>query len=374
MALEVIAVKSKSDMNKFIKLPYKLYRSNKIWVPPLTVDEKFKFNHSKHPFYEHSQTQEFLAMKDGEPVGRIVAIMNNMLNNYHGTKWGTWGFFECIDDQEVANALFDAGKAWVKERGADCFLGPFNFSTNEEIGLLMDAYDLPPVIMCTYNPAYYVKLVETYGFTKAKDVLAWYRDDSRPVPERVDRAVRAIQKRGGFTIRDVNMKEWSKEVALIKELYNKCWEKNWGFSPLTDHEFAHTAKDLKMIIDPELSFVAEIDGKAVAFQVNIPDANEILKVAKGHLYPFGIVKILFKKMTHKFNTLRVMLTGILPEYRNRGIETCFVHRVFMAGTRKGFHAADQSWQLEDNRLINATMEHMESYPYKRWRIYQLEKI
>jgi GNAT superfamily N-acetyltransferase len=187
----------------------------------------------------------------------------------------------------------------------------------------------------------------------------------------VSSIVEKLAKRGGFTVRDLNMKKWAEEVERVRLLYNKCWEKNWGFVPMTEHEFNHTAQDLKMIIDPEMAFVAEVDGEAVGFQLNIPDANELTRVANGRLFPFGLIKILVKSWFHKFRTLRVMLTGILPEYRNRGIDMVFVHRIFMVGTRKGYKVADQSWQLEDNRLINATIGHMESYPYKRWRIYEM---
>jgi GNAT superfamily N-acetyltransferase len=371
MAVTVTPVQGKADLKKFIRLPWMIYRGNKVWVPPLMVDVKNMLDRKKNPFYEHSETEEFLARKDGKVVGRICAIWNNNHNQFHDEKCGMWGFFECINDQEVANALFDAAKAWLKDKGADNFRGPFNLTINDTLGLLLDAYELPPVVMCTYNPPYYVDLVQKYGFVKAKDVLAWYRDDTTPVPERVSALVEKLAKRAGFTIRNVNIKDWDNEVERVRQLYNKCWENNWGAVPMTEHEFMHTAKDLKMIIDPEMAFVAEVNGEAVGFQLNIPDANELTKVANGRLFPFGLIAILVKSWFHKFRTLRVMLTGILPEYRNRGIEMAFVHRIFMVGTRKGYKVADQSWQLEDNRLINATMEHMESYPYKRWRIYEM---
>lgn len=371
MSVSITPVQNSSDLKEFIRLPWMIYRGNKVWVPPLMVDVKNMLDRKKNPFYEHSETQEFLARRDGKVVGRISAIWNNNHNKFHDEKCGMWGFFECINDQEVANALFDAAKAWTKTRGADTFSGPFNLTTNDAIGLLLDAYELPPVVMCTYNPPYYVDLVDKYGFVKAKDVLAMYRDDSTPVPERVSAIVEKLAKRGGFTIRDVNLKKWNEEVELIRQLYNKCWEKNWGFVPMTEHEFNHTAKDLKMIVDPEMVFVAEVNGEAVGFQLNLPDANELTRVANGRLFPFGLIKILVKSWFHKFRTVRVMLTGILPEYRNRGIDMVFVHRIYMVATSKGYKVADQSWQLEDNRLINATIGHMESIEYKRWRIYEV---
>jgi GNAT superfamily N-acetyltransferase len=367
MALQIEPVSSTADLDQFALLPWSIYKGDPNWVPPLLKDFKNLFNPEKHPFYLHSEVQPFLARRDGKPVGRIAAIWNRNHQKFHDEPVGFFGFFECIDDVEVARALFAAAEEWLAARGLKTMRGPASFSSNEEWGLLIEGFDGPPRIMMTYNPRYYPALIEVCGFTKAKDLVAFFKKVPEP-PERLVRGAEIVARRNpDVTIRHLDMKNFSRDLNIVRDLYNRAWEKNWGFVPMTEAEIDHMAKELKPAVDPELVLIAEKAGKPVGFSLTLPDLNQALKKANGRLFPFGLIRILLE--AKKIHTLRVLTLGIVPEYRLSGIDAMLYLHIFRTGARKGYDSGEFSWMLEDNIAIHRPMENLGARIYRRYRLY-----
>ncbi|MDZ7295856.1 MAG: hypothetical protein ONB14_10615 [candidate division KSB1 bacterium] len=360
-------VASRRDLDRFVKLPWSIYRGNPYWVPPLIVDVKKLLDRKKNPFFQHSEAEYFLAERDGLVVGRIAAIVNDNHNKFHNEKTGFFGFFECINDQEVANALFDAAASWLRNKGMEIMRGPMNPSTNDTIGLLLDAYDKPPVIMMTYNPPYYVDLVNGYGMTKVMDVYAYWMDASQPLPEKLIRVTEKVRTKEGLQFRSINMKDFWGEVDRIHQIYNKAWSYNWGFVPMTTEEFHHLAKDLKSVVDPDLAFIAEMNGQPVGFCLTLPDFNQALHKINGRLLPFGIFKLLY--YARKINQARVITMGVIREYQKRGIDGLFYLETYRRAVAKGYKGGEFSWVLENNVMMRRTAEMMGGKIYKTYRIY-----
>ncbi|MDZ7385237.1 MAG: N-acetyltransferase [candidate division KSB1 bacterium] len=360
-------VASRRDLDRFVKLPWSIYRGNPYWVPPLIVDVKKLLDRKKNPFFQHSEAEYFLAERDGLVVGRIAAIVNDNHNKFHNEKTGFFGFFECINDQEVANALFDAAASWLRNKGMEIMRGPMNPSTNDTIGLLLDAYDKPPVIMMTYNPPYYVDLVNGYGMTKVMDVYAYWMDASQPLPEKLIRVTEKVRTKEGLQFRSINMKDFWGEVDRIHQIYNKAWSYNWGFVPMTTEEFHHLAKDLKSVVDPDLAFIAEMNGQPVGFCLTLPDFNQALHKINGRLLPFGIFKLLY--YARKIDQARVITMGVIREYQKRGIDGLFYLETYRRAVAKGYKGGEFSWVLENNVMMRRTAEMMGGKIYKTYRIY-----
>lgn len=373
MSISVKKVTSKNGIMDFIKLPWKIYKNNPNWVPPLIAEEKERFDKSKYPFFEHSEADFFLAEKDGELVGRIAAIKNNNHLKTYNDDLGFFGFFESIDDQEVANALFDKAEEWLDKRGLKAVRGPENYSQNDEIGLLIDAFDLPPTIMMTYNPEYYIDLYKNYGFAKEKDVLAYVIHDAEEIPERLARSIDVIEKRYKFTIRQFDSSNFEEEAERVVSVYNEAWSKNFGAVKLTDSEIQHLKEQLKPIIVPEMVFIAEVNDRPVGVSLSIPDINRILKDLNGRLLPTGIFKLLWQKFTNWKNIsfVRVLIMGVLEEYRHMGIDMAFYYYTFKNGIEFGFNSGEMSWILEDNHAMRNALGRLDNCrPYKTYRLYQ----
>jgi hypothetical protein len=368
MSVIIKKVVTKADKKKFVKLLWKIYKDNPYWVPPLIIDRLSMIDKEKHPFYKDSDTEFFLAEKDGEIVGRIAAIVNHNYNKFHDEKTGFFGFFESINDQEVANKLFDTAGTWLKEKGMIVMRGPMNPSTNYECGMLITAFDLSPFVMMTYNPEYYLKLVDNYGFIKAQDLNAYQLKYETTVSDKLKRVAEIVQKRKDFKIRSINMKNFDDEVKTIKEVYNNAWSKNWGFVPYTDAEFEHLAKDLKMIVEPSLVLVGELNGKAVGFSLTLPDINEILiKIPNGRLLPTGIFKLLLNKK--KVKAARIIVLGIVREYQKLGFDAAFYYETWKRAAEINIKVGEASWILENNIMMNRSAEMMSGKLYKKYRIY-----
>ena len=359
---------SRSDRRRFINMPWTVYRENPNWVPHLKMDMHTMLNPKKHPFHDHAAVQLFLAVRDGTPVGRISAHVNHAHNEFWNDSVGFFGFFESIDDQEVADSLFAAAGEFLTQHGCSHIRGPLNWSTNEECGLLVDTFDEPPVIMMPYNPPYYPDLIEQNGFEKIKDLYAYQIQGAEAIPDRLDRGVKMLKKRYDFSLRPLDMKNFWDEVELIKHLYNEAWSANWGAVPMTDDEIEHLAKDLKLIVDPDLCFLAESDGKTVGFSVTLPDANQALIHTNGRLLPFGIFKLLW--YMRKIDYVRVLLLGVLDSYRHHGIDVAMYHETFRRGMAKGINSGEMSWILEDNHSMRNAMDKMGGHIHKTYRIYQ----
>jgi len=368
--VDIRPVETRRDLTRFLTLPERIYRGNPAWVPPLLMERQEFFDRTKNPFFKYAEVQLFLAERRGEPVGRISAQISHMHNQYHQERTAFFGFFETIEDDDVAEALLQTAVQWARARQMDRLRGPMNFTTNHEVGLLIDAFDRPPVFMMTYNPPYYAAFMERFGFRKAMDLYAYFTDDQNPIPERVVRVIQRVKKRSGCTFRTINFSNFSREVAAIKEVYNGAWAKNWGFVPLQGVEFDFIAKDMKKIADPELILIAEDHGRPVGFSMALPDFNQVLIRLNGRLLPFGLLKLLWlTKVRRATDGVRVLTMGILPEYRKRGLDNVFYYETFMRGTARGYRWAELSWILENNTLMNRASENLGHTRYKTYRIY-----
>lgn len=340
------------------------------WVPPLLIDVKSRFS-PKYPYYEHGEVETYIACDAAsrEVLGRVCAVTNRLHNEFHQDKVGFFGFFDSVNNPDVARALLDQASGFLRSRGLNMIRGPMNFSVNDEIGMLIEGFDTPPVIMMTHNPPYYNTLMEQCGFVKAKDVVAYQMFEGQ-LSERVIRVAEALEKRLPLRIRAFNKRDFWGEVDRIFQIYNSAWEKNWGFVPMTDRELKLMAQTLKLVYDPRLVYFAETpEGKPVGFSLALPDANVLFKKIKnGRLFPTGIFKLLLGRK--KIHRARVLLMGVHPDYRFRGIDTVFYYRTYKAGTAAGYNWAEFSWVLEDNKPMNNAALSMGSTPYKKWRIWE----
>ena len=370
--LKIRQVQSKKDLSDFIKFPWKVYRDDPLWVPPLIADRKDFFNPQKNPFFKHSEVVFYLAENKGDAVGRVCGIWNRNHIDFHQEKAGFFGFFECVKDFEVAKLLLDTVKEWLKSKGMDIMRGPMNFSTNDEVGFLLEGFDSPPVFMMTYNPPYYLDFMEKYGMDKAKDIFAYYLDNTYKPPDRLVRMCERIENKEDLRLRCINVKNFANEVRTIKKIYNSAWSKNWGFVPMTDEEFDHLAKNLKMIVDPYMVFIAEVDGEPAGFSLGLPDLNLVLKRLNGRLFPFGLVKLLwYTKVRRIIDGIRVVTMGVVPEYQKRGIDNLLYMRTIRDGIKRGYRWAELSWVLEDNLLMNRILKILGARLYKKYRIYEM---
>jgi GNAT superfamily N-acetyltransferase len=365
--VKVTPVQGKKDLDRFVKLPWKIYENDPVWVPPLLHDVNILLDRNKHPFHKHADVEYFLATRDNEVVGRIAAIINQLHNEFHEDKVGFFGFFESIDDQAVADALLSTAEQWVRSRGMQEIRGPMNFSVNEECGLVVDGFDVQPVIMMTHNPQYYMRLLENAGYAKAKDLLAYYMEGMKP-PEVLTRRLERARKSEGVEIRLVDLKRFDEEVATFKEIYNSAWEKNWGFVPMTDEEFNFLAKQLRPVVDPHLVLVAEVKGEPVGFAIGLPDFNQALKKINGRLLPFGLLKLLWHK--RHINLARIVTLGLKPGFRKMGIDAMLYSRLFEEGPPRGYTRGEGSWILEDNWEMRRGMERFGAVVYRTYRIYE----
>ncbi len=369
--ITIIPVETKKQRAQFIDFPHDLYKNDPNYVPELFLGQEDLLNPLKHPFYKHSSVQLFLAYDEGQIVGRIAAIWNVNHNTFNQVQEGQFGFFDCIDDQKVANKLFEVATAWVKEKGGNNIVGPINLSTNDTCGLLVEGFDRPPMAMMTYNYPYYLDLIVNFGFEKKVDLRAYLVNTSLANQRAVlllDKLEERL-KRSGITLRLINLKDFKNEAAKIKTVYNKAWDKNLGFVPMTDDEFNFVAKDLKMIVDPKYCIIAEKGDEIVGFAVGIPNINEVLiKIKRGRLLPTGIFKLLFGKK--KIKTLRVLMLGVLENYRKLGIEACLYGHIIRNAMATGIEGGECSWMLDDNYMMNHAIEQINGDFYKRYRLFE----
>ncbi|MCH8125229.1 N-acetyltransferase [candidate division KSB1 bacterium] len=363
-------VSSKVDKRKFILLPWDIYKDDSNWVAPLIMDQKKLLDTNKNPFYQHAQIQCFLAYKSNEIVGRIAAIINDNHNNFHQENTGFFGFFESRNDPNISKALFEAAESWIREKGMVRMRGPVNPSINDTCGLLVDAFDSPPVVMMTYNPSYYSQLFESFGLQKSKDLLAYYLSKTNIELGKIKRVVSIIKKKYNIELRSIDMKHFKRDVNIVKDVYNEAWEKNWGFVPMTDAEMDHMAKELKPIIIPELALFAFINDQPVGFSLSLPDLNQALAKINGRLIPFGLPKILW--YSRKIDMIRVIILGIRKKFRKSGIDSLFYLETYSRGVNIGMSRGEFSWILEDNYPMRHTLEKIGSKIYKTYRIFDKE--
>ena len=359
-------------ITEFIDFPHDLYKNDPMYVPEIFLGQKDLLNPKKHPFFEHSKLDMFLAYKDNKVVGRIAAIRNNNHIAFTGKQEGFFGFFECIEDFEVAKKLFDAAMDWMKKEKLTSIVGPTNFSTNEPFGMLIDGFDMPAMMGTTYNKQYYDAFCKQYGFAKKVDFYA-YIIRTESVSEKAVKlsdAFEARLKTKGITIRPISMKNYEKESENASAVYNAAWDKNLGFVPMTHNEFMHLTKEMKMIVDPDLCLVAEHEGKMVGFAFALPNINQLLiKIKRGRLLPFGIFRLLFQRK--KINTLRVVVLGVIEGYRKLGIEAIFYSKIITNGKARNMQYAEASLILETNEMMNQGLKNINAEVYKTSRLYEM---
>lgn len=368
-AIVIKTVQSKKDLKDFIKLQWKIYKDDPYWVPPLFIERMEMLDKKKNPFFQHAEAEYFLAYKNNELVGRIAAIKNDLHNKVHNENIGFFGFFESIDDEEVAAELFKAAEKWAREKNLDALRGPANPSSNDDWGLLIEGFKDSPRVMMTYNPEYYLKLLEKSGYSKAKDLYAYkLSNDEVSKIDRFVRGAKLVAERYNVKVRTLNLKKLNEEVEKIKEVYNQAWAPNWGFVPLTEAEIDKMAKDLKMLVDPDLVLFLEIDNKTIGFSLVMPDIFAILKEMNGRLFPFGWIKFFTAKKNIKW--VRIITLGIIPEYQKKGIDNIFYHEIVNRAVKKGYLLGEASWILEDNEMMKRGIESLGGYVYKKYRIYE----
>jgi hypothetical protein len=373
VTLDIRPATTKKDVAKFIDVPWQLIDPKEYpqWVPPLRMSVMDVIDR-KNPFYRKAERELFIAYRDGKVVGRIAAIENRAHNEFHEDKVGFFGFFECADDQEAANALFSAAEGWLKGRGLNVMRGPMNPSTNQECGLLIEGFRFQPSFMTCWNPRYYTKLTDAAGFTKAKDLVAYFipLSGKRPfvLPERFAKHAERALKESEVTFRDVDLGHFQREIDVCWDIYNAAWEKNWGFVPMQREEFVHMAKDLKPLLVPQFAFVAEVKGKPAGVMINLPDYSYAqMKIPSGRLLPFGWLKLLLSRK--KIKVGRLMVMGVKQEYRSRSVFALFAYELYRRAKAYGALGGEASWILEDNYAMTQPMEKMGAKVYRKWRIY-----
>ncbi len=365
---KLIRVTSKKERRQFINFPYKLYEKDQYWVPPLKIEQKDLLNTDKNPFFNNADIVLFLVFRNGNVCGRIAAVEDRRYNDYHKTKTGFFGFFECIDDRQVAKQLLQAASEWLKERGLTEIIGPASPGMMDEIGILVDGFDYYPSILMPYNKPYYDELLKAEGFQKETDLYAFRVTKEEIELERFHKASKILEKRyPNLEIREVNLKKIDREVQIVRHIFNSAWSGNWGFIPLTEEEFSHLADDLKLILEPKYAHIAEMDGKPVAFSIALPDLNQALKHLNGRLLPFGIMKLLWYQ--RKIDSFRTALMGVLPEYQGKGIDALLNLRAIENGLEAGITSSELGWVLEANTNMIHVAERLGAHIEKTYRMY-----
>ncbi len=372
MTLEVRPVAGKRDLERFVRLPFELYRNEPRWVAPLMTDVRKRLDRTRNPFFAHAEAEYFLAWRDGRPVGRITAQIDRNFNAHQDNDWGLWGFFESEDDPETAGALLAAAEAWLRERGRDRMVGPMDFTTNDECGLLIEGHDRRAIILATWQHPYYEGLIEAAGLIKAMDLLMWslHISDRERVHPAIWDAAGKLETEHGIVCRPMRKRDLDAEVTAFLEVYNAAWEKNWGAVPLTAEEARHYAQDLKPVLDENWAMIAERrdTGEVVGAALTLPDFNQVLAHLGGRLLPFGWIKALYWK--RKIDSVRVFALGVKPAYQHTGVAARFYQMHFESAARTRQKQGEMGWILETNKPMNRAMEGMGGEVVRRFRLYE----
>jgi GNAT superfamily N-acetyltransferase len=369
--VEVRPVSGRRDMTAFIRLPWRLYRDSAAWVPPLLMERKRHLDRRRNPFFEHAEAEYFLAWRNGEPVGRITAHVDYRFNEFQDNSWGLFGFFESERDPAVAAALLDAAESWLRERGRDRMVGPLDFSTNHESGLLVEGHEFKPQILENWHHPYYRELLEGQEMTKVMDLYKWeiITDDRPQMFEVINELADRLEPEHGITLRRMRKRNLRTEVRAFMEVYNEAWSSNWGFVPLTDAELDHLAKELKPVLDEEFACVAETrDGAVAGVSLSLPDFNQVLARLNGRLLPLGWLRALREQ--RRIDEVRVFALGVKPAYQHTGVAAALYRDVWDACLRTKKGRAETGWILETNDAMNRAMEALTGRIIKRYRLYE----
>jgi GNAT superfamily N-acetyltransferase len=368
--IEISKVTSRAERNAFIKFPWRIYKNDRAWVPPLIIERKAFLNRNKHPFYQHGDAALFLARRQGEIVGRIMASDDPNYNALHQTEVGCFGLFDCIDDRDAASALFAAASNWLRARGRNEMLGPIDYSTNYVCGLLIEGFRHPPTLLTAHNPPYYRELIEGCGFGKVKDWYAWWFSEFPGPAQRLRKIAAARAAKLRVSIQPIDLRNMSAEAQRIRTIYNQAWQKNWGFVPFTEAEAEHLTKEMKPLLLQQGILLAEIGDEPVGFVIAVPDINVALRQISGRLtrfgLPIGLIKLLYYR--RKIRTGRLIALGVVEKYRRAGIAEMLVLQLMDEAIKRGFNA-ELSMTLEDNFMINRFIEALGASKYKTYRIY-----
>ena len=363
-------VDTRSEQKRFIRLPWRIYRDDPCWMPPLIMSQEELLGFRRHPFYERSRSRSFLASRGGVDVGRITAIVNAGHNERHHEQRGFFGFFECDDDRPAARALFGAARDWLHAQGMTNVRGPVNPSLNYECGLLIEGFDTPPFFMMTHNRPWYAGLVEDSGFRRIEDLYAFYGKPSMlsSLDSKLGSMVRGVQERFNVTVRPLDRRRFDDEVRMFLDIYNSSLGGTWGFVPLSASEVKHMAQSLKLLIVPELALVAEVDGKPIGSAFCLLDYNPRIKQINGRLFPFGFLRLLWNKRGIK--RMRAISTNVVPEYQAWGVGLVLMAALVKPVLDWGMEEVEFSWVLESNHLSKRSLERGGAIVTKKYRIYQ----
>jgi GNAT superfamily N-acetyltransferase len=372
-SLTVRPVKTKRERKRFVKLPFRLHRDSKEWVAPLIFERMQFLDPSRNPFFDHAEVELFLAERDGEAVGRISAQIDEHWDARYGSETGMFGFFESEDDPEVAAALFDAAGGWLAERGRSKILGPMDFTTNDEVGLLVEGYELRPMILQPWHPPYYCELIEGQGLGKAMDLWMWWLalgelKEGNEFHPLIHEAAEKVESEHGITVRNMRKRDLAEEVKRFVEIYNEAWHENWGFVPITAEEAEFQAKNLKPILDERWTFIAERDGEVLGAALTLPDINQALAKLNGRLLPLGWLRFLLAQ--RKIDNVRVFALGVRPAYQHTGIAADFYIRHLEQADPDRVYGGETGWILETNEPMNRAMEGMGGKVIKKYRLFE----
>lgn len=370
--VEVRPVSSGRERKQFLQFPWQLYKDDPYWIPPLRLNQKELVGYKSHPFYLDAERETFLALRDGQVCGRIAAIINHAHNRRYDEHRGFFGFFESIDDQQVASALFDTAGTWLKSKGMTAVRGPANPSLNYEVGLLVEGFDSSPFFMMTYNPPYYATLIENYGFARSQDLYAYWGHvemlDS--LDEKLAFITDAARERFDITIRPLNKKRFRQDVESFLDIYNKSLAGTWGFVPLSAAEIDHMAAGMRHLIVPELALMAEVDGKPIGACFGLLDYNPRIKEINGRLFPLGFLKLMTNRRALK--NIRLIAANVVPEYQRWGVGLVLLSGLVPHVKSWGIQEAEFSWVLESNKLSRGSLERGGAKLAKTYRLYDYE--
>ena len=368
-------VTTRKQLSLFIDFPWQIYRDDPNWTPPLKLEIKNTLNPKKHPFFQHGDAAKFLAVRNGQVVGRILASDDPRYNEQNQTNLGNFGFFESINDQTVADALFDRATEWVRAKGRDEIMGPVMFSTNYECGMLIDGFDMPPRVMMPHNPTYYPELIENWGFEKNKDLYAWWFNDPYDIVQKWQPLMDRVASRNvDITIRSFSREHFERDVQRCMQIYDHA-RKNWWWAcvALTAAEIRFFSKQLNQFADENMILIAEKNGQPIGFSITVPDLNEAIRPLNGRLtkwgLPIGVWR--FYRELKRVKTARMMVLCVLPEHRHRGVaERLIIDTLNYGKNTKLFTAGELSWTDEDNDKVNRIIERVGAKRYKTYRVYK----
>lgn len=373
--LLVAPVRSARDLRRFIDVPFETYRGDPAWIPPLRFERRQHLDLRRNPYFQHAEGVLLLASRGDRAVGRISAQIDRLDQERHGAETGHFGFIDAVDDAAVFDGLFGAAEAWLAERGVRTIRGPFNFSINDECGLLVDGLDRPPVFLTPHARSWYAGHLDRLGYAKAQDTVAYRFDvDHEPLPAVARRMVDRALATPNITIRPLRMKAFAEELRTIIGIFNDAWSGNWGFVPFTQAEMDRIAADLKLLLRPEFGQIVELDGQPVAFGIILPNLNEAIADLDGSLLPFGWAKLAWRLLGGRIHSCRLPLMGVRRHLHGTPLGAAFafmvIDRLYRAAAARGFREAELSWILEDNHAMRRMIETAGGRPYKTWRIYE----